>query len=844
MVHNKNKTKVVKGFDPIWNEWFDFDKWSKDEKLCVEVMHYNNLSANLLLGRVRFPYPTDGSGHTKAKVPLELDKSVTYKTSNNSYLEIEIVNIGLKHKNAGMQFNVSPEEGEKLLARMIQGSDWVMDQGKTGKSKMRDITLFYSSDTSEGYPIGSIIWTSQGTSSAPKPSALSSKHVLAVHTITDVYIGPPCPHSSQVSGDKDLCLTFEGKVSFNLVAASDEILDVWLRGIRYAITSKKKKCTNVQVEGSGKSLVSATSWNHPANEAVQSMLNGCDMVSYSNEARPQKDNVFVFFSRDGGKYGSIYWSDGGKVQSPNRCILLHQLTDIYVGKQQKIFQGPIASGVEDQCCFSIVSKRGGKRISLHIQAESVEVMKTWMVGINHILTTIGRKVVLESETGEKKTTATGRRFSRHFSVAVRAKSTHPGVLKMADGAYFTRYRQKKSKAGKSVKTKVFVFHSRLGGAENAGDKATGALFWYEKATKDRELEERKKDRRCIPVQSITDIYCGKQHPIFQTSKASDAKDECVFSIKGAEVSKGNKENFLLHLEAESPDIVKVWMEAIAHLLEGGGRSVEQVGEGKDGPQIEGDGPAPVAFDPPTQKMEKNKKKRMSVAPPAHDTLDMLGFDTAMAAPATEAIEGFFPSSRPANPFDTAGEWDPFKDAPPPGGEAPPADDLSAFFGMEPTSPKAHEVAVLLQPQDSVWGTGANDPFALASSPGAADPFAAPSQPSGMEGGFGSSTADPFGDSSFADAPPAFAPPPAFSNEPTQPPPDDFSNLFGQTSSDGAGEMARFLQSIGLVNYVGMFEKEQVDIDALKLFSKQDLKDIGLPAGPSIKILKTLPNWKG
>merc|ERR1719397_287440 len=435
--------------------------------------------------------------------------------------------------------------------------------------------------------MGSIIWASPGTTSPPKPSDLSSKHTLALHTVTDVYIGPPCPHADEVTGDKDLCISFKGKSgTFNFFASKDNDIEMWLKGTRYIIKKFGKKVANAEVKGAASEeepikKVNPTRWDHPANEAVQSMLNGCNMTAYENEKKPRTDQVFVFFARGGGKYGSIYWSTGGKVKNENKVVYLHQLTDIYVGKQQKIFQSPIAKDVEDQCCFSIVSKRDQKKVTLHIQAESVEVMKTWMVGINYILTTIGRKVVLESESGEKKQTGTGRRFSRHFSVAVRAKSTHPGVLQMADGAHFTRYRLKKSKKDRSVRTQVFVFHSRLGGANTIGSKETGALFWYDKSDKSKEHEERKKDRRCIPVSSITDIYSGKQNAIFQTKVAGEAKHDCVFSIKGAEVSKGSNKEFVLHLEAATPDVVKTWMEAITHLLEGAGRDVQEIDEGKE-----------------------------------------------------------------------------------------------------------------------------------------------------------------------------------------------------------------------------------------------------------------------
>lgn len=433
---------------------------------------------------------------------------------------------------------------------------------------------------------------------------------------------------------------------------------------------------------------------------------------------------------------------------------------------------------------------------------------------------------------------------------------------MADGAYFTRYRLKKSKKDRSVKSQVFVFHSRLGGATDLGKAPTGALFWYEKTDKEKELEERKKDRRCIPVHSITDIYCGKQHNVFQTKVACEAKDDCVFSIKGVEVSKGNKNDFLLHLEADSPEVVKTWMDAIAHLLQGGGRTVEQVGDD----QSQEGAPNP----------DQPKKKRLSIKPPTNDPLDMFG---EWDPPQTEEdLNGFFPSERPANPFDT-GEWDPFQDSPPKvPTSAPGGDDLSSFFGNDAPQP----VPVLGAGQDSVWGSEETDPFSAppssktdvfgapddfgtgppepntnSSDPFGSDPFGAPQS----NDPFGSSSNDPFGAPSQSSDPFGAAPPPSQSSDPFGAPSQpvqqqqaDFGDIFGatpapsqtisSTQSEGLGEMARFLMSIGLKDYVEKFKAEQVDMDALRMFTKDDLKDMGVPTGPAIKITKTLPNWKG
>merc|ERR1712130_323775 len=286
----------------------------------------------------------------------------------------------------------------------------------------------------------------------------------------------------------------------------------------------------------------------------------------------------------------------------------------------------------------------------------------------------------------------------------------------------------------------------------------------------------------------------------------------------------------------------------------------------------------------TQPVEGlNKQKRMSVAPPSNDPLDILGFDPTVAEPQTKDLNSFFPQSRPANPFDSPGEWDPFSEAPPPrndedkeGGGT--TDDLSSFFGNDSFTtteapPKNSDIPVLLPTQDSVWGT--NDPFSAPSENknqgSTIDPFADPT-PSNNN-----NTTDIFGSDAFTgettttnnnfsnpfESPDAFSKPPDY-NAPNDMV-DNLVDIFGSTTQtsepkksapapstttsytapqeEGDGEIVRFLQSIGLQRYTQKFAEEIIDMDALRYCTKEDLKDLGIPTGPAIKIIRTLENWQ-
>lgn len=46
-----------------------------------------------------------------------------------------------------------------------------------------------------------------------------------------------------------------------------------------------------------------------------------------------------------------------------------------------------------------------------------------------------------------------------------------------------------------------------------------------------------------------------------------------------------------------------------------------------------------------------------------------------------------------------------------------------------------------------------------------------------------------------------------------------------------------LESLSLHAYKELFEKEAIDVDALLLFDKESIKELGLPLGPRLKLLK-------
>jgi len=178
--------------------------------------------------------------------------------------------------------------------------------------------------------------------------------------------------------------------------------------------------------------------------------------------------------------------------------------------------------------------------------------------------------------------------------------------------------------------------------------------------KDAEVEDegkKTKDRSCMPIHSITDIFLGKQAPIFQTKCANLCPEECALTITGMSVSKrGKEESFSLYLEAEHPTVAQEWLEALQYLLKEHGR--ELVDEAApSGEQKAGDAK--------TGRRLSVVKPAAPTGPKSDDPFDILGMDSVPADLVFDENTTFVPASRPENPFgadSTADEWNPFGDA--------------------------------------------------------------------------------------------------------------------------------------------------------------------------------------
>jgi hypothetical protein len=108
-----------------------------------------------------------------------------------------------------------------------------------------------------------------------------------------------------------------------------------------------------------------------------------------------KEVIMLFYQDDNTKMGSLYWCEPGDLTpSPDHCLPLHTLTDIYVGKQTEALKSALASNALPNRCCSLVGD-----VILNLQGDSKEQLGAWLFGINSILTTKGKKITEPSKKG-------------------------------------------------------------------------------------------------------------------------------------------------------------------------------------------------------------------------------------------------------------------------------------------------------------------------------------------------------------------------------------------------------------------------------------------------------------
>jgi len=304
------------------------------------------------------------------------------------------------------------------------------------------------------------------------------------------------------------------------------------------------------------------------------MRTGVVVTCYAFQgSTPVKSNVLLFYNPNIGDAGSLFWCNANTRQEmPSQSIPLRSLTDIYLGKQTDILKTAFANSAPQERCFSLI----GKTQSLNMEALSIDDLTAFVDGINYILSSSGKEVVLEKQDdiGFEELEANKDEF----------ENVH--VELMSIGANFISYRF--DQLGNPVREAIFLFYNR-----NAGE--AGSLFWCEKG---RRVEN---PDRCLPLKALTDIYLGKQTEILRHPIADTVPQNRCISMIG-------RRGMQLDLEADSQDRLNAWVNAINNALTQSGKEVEELKDTKEVVADEDD-PNDQSIAAIARRMAKARKER-------------------------------------------------------------------------------------------------------------------------------------------------------------------------------------------------------------------------------------------
>jgi len=410
----KRKTKVMgRTLNPRWDEWFEIDHWGRADILVISIWSHNALSKNDFLGQLQFEYPNaehHPTGVQQLELKLKPDSQGGYVQGT---LKLEIYDRRVKkaYDSGNSNSAVSQPErtkGEKCLTTMQKGSRFqLFARDKKGNIKTADVNVFWSDS---GGPLGTVVWTNADGSSMSGFEKIVRKMFL--QRLCDIFVGIPAPHSKYVS-DPAKCMTLKDKDGGNidLISPSEEQNELWLDGLKYILTTRGKKIVQQPIAGqpapaAGGAAPAAQPTKKDRRFTVQGskkkvktyagtitpqvtfLLQGMDAVRLETDADgiTVEHKVFVFFSKRGGKFGSMHWCErDDRDEDEKTAIFLHKVNQLCVGKHHPIFGKEAA----DELCVSIMSKTA----ELHMFLQNQEHMKQMMVGLEHILSSNGRKVV-------------------------------------------------------------------------------------------------------------------------------------------------------------------------------------------------------------------------------------------------------------------------------------------------------------------------------------------------------------------------------------------------------------------------------------------------------------------
>lgn len=447
----------------------------------------------------------------------------------------------------------------EIVAMMIKGGNFTayVEGGSPGHVIKRSIFLFYSPTDGKA---GTFFWCEPGK------REIDPRRRLPLSEVTDIFLGKQTAvleNEAAQNAPEDRCFSIiTPRTSLHLSGESGEQVTAWLYSLDTVLSSSGKKFvldadamqdeTNepqprrftVVNQSTAVLPRSKVPVQQTESAAVKEMTNGCDLVSYENASNPIRRPLFFFYQPAVGKYGSIFWCERGeRVESPSNCIPLHTVTDVFIGKQTKIFETEFAKHAVENRCFSII----GAEDIINVEAPTPSIVSTWLAGVKHILESAGLAMQLK----EQKDTYTPGFSTRRFSVMMGLSSlpqltANKVIQMMVQGTEVITY----TKSGdKVVATMSTIFYERKG-------NLLGSIYWCAAGKREKIATN------SLPLHRLRTIFLTKQTDVLLSAEAADAPEDSCFALVGKKES--------LHVNCGDARVLKDWITGINHVLTNAG----------------------------------------------------------------------------------------------------------------------------------------------------------------------------------------------------------------------------------------------------------------------------------
>lgn len=347
--------------------------------------------------------------------------------------------------------------------------------------------------------------------------------------------------------DENCLSLISQSTTWDIEAEDSAERELWLQGIGHLLQAEGK---TVVVSDEGEE-------DKGQPNEVGIMLQGTNLWSYKSVdgkvTRSPRKLVLVMTDVSSNGVINLCLVDGTVEDS----LPIDEITDVFTGKQTASLESSIASHKGDEVFFSLISP---SKI-FDLETNHKDVVTAWINGISHVLARSGKDVILGDE--DDNATANTPGASRFGIVMSDANQTSPKsdtseVLMLSAEEIFkimesggTFRMHSKDANGKASKKEVKVKYQ----------KDSDELAWFS-VVKGKEGNQ----EGSVALNTIKDVYLGKQGAVFKSSEAKKAKDELCVSILSDNGSS-------LDLEALTQEQMVAWLRGLDALLVSKGDSI-------------------------------------------------------------------------------------------------------------------------------------------------------------------------------------------------------------------------------------------------------------------------------